>query len=242
MVAKLGRPGDGLDVEGRSLTALRDRGGAPTPEVLIDDDDLLVMRFIPNDRHRSSAEAHAGAVIAALHNASAPHFGFDEDVRVGPLPQPNPPADLWVPFFIEHRLAYMADIALRRGSLAAEDRLLLDRFMARLERLLPEPDRPSLLHGDLWSGNVLFKGDQLVGLIDPAVCYGAPEIDLAMTTLFGPFGEDFFESYCDHRQFDYAGFLESRRDIYSLWPLLTHAALFGGGYGQAAMRIVRRFL
>ena len=242
VVVKIGGPRDRLDIEGRSLTALREVGGLPTPQVHLAEPDLLIMALLPSGGGLSAAaQRHAADLIANLHETRGEAFGFEEDTRIGPLHQPNPRTESWVGFFRDRRLLYMGKVALDRGRLGGSDYADIERLAGRLERLIGEPDHPSLLHGDLWTGNVLAADDRISGFIDPAVYYGDPEMDLAFSTLFGTFGDVFFERYREHRSFDLAGFLEVRRDLYNLYPLLVHTALFGGGYGASAMRIVRRF-
>jgi len=243
IAVKLGGPRDRLDIEGRSLTALRDQGGLPTPRVHLADRDLLAMDLLPAGGGLSVAvQKDAADQVARLHEATAADFGYEEDTRIGPLHQPNPRTRSWRAFFCDHRLLYMGKVACDRGRLQASDMAAIERLAGRLDGWIDEPPRPALLHGDLWTGNVLSDGSAITGFIDPAVYYGDPEMDLAFSTLFGTFGDAFFDRYREHRPFDMTGFLEVRRDLYNLYPLLVHTALFGGGYGASAMRIVRRFL
>ena len=115
----------------------------------------------------------------------------------------------------------------------------MERFGEKLEGLITEPARPSLLHGDLWGGNILVSGDKISGFIDPAISYGHPEMDLAFSTLFSTFGDAFFSAYDEIRPLQ-PGFFEVRRDIYNLWPLLVHVVLFGGSYAGQIDQVLRR--
>jgi fructosamine-3-kinase len=115
----------------------------------------------------------------------------------------------------------------------------IDRFSEGLDRLIEEPDHPSLLHGDVWTTNVLAEGDRITGFFDPAVYYGHPEIELAFITLFSTFGEAFFRRYDELRGIR-PGFFEVRRGIYNLYPLLVHVRLFGGGYLSGVERVLDR--
>lgn len=242
-VVKTGTVTDRLDIEGRSLTCLRSVGGLPTPTVWLMDADLLVMDWLPNDGGLSgTVQEDAASHIARLHDATSVAFGLDEDTRIGPLHQPNPRTDRWIEFFRDQRLRHMGQAALASGNFSAADFDALERLAARLDSLIDEPDRPALLHGDLWTGNVLSSGGRITGFIDPAIYYGHPEMDLAFSTLFGTFGDPFFQRYRELRPFDYSGFMDARRDLYNLYPLLVHTVLFGGGYGNSVSRIVRRFV
>ena len=243
VVVKAGRENDRLDIEGRSLMALGEDGALPVPGLHLVDPDLLVMDHVPNDGYLSAAaQREAARHLAALHAKPRDRYGYGEDTRIGPLQQPNPESDKWLPFFRDHRLLAMGRAAMERGRLSAATYAALEKLVSRLDTLIGEPDHPSLLHGDLWTGNVLTSGGRITGFIDPAVYYGDAEMDLAFSTLFGTFGEDFFNAYREIRPFDYAGFLETRRDLHNLYPLLVHTALFGGGYANSVARIVRRFI
>ncbi len=115
----------------------------------------------------------------------------------------------------------------------------MTRLSGSLGQWLAEPPHPSLLHGDVWTTNVLASKGRITGFIDPAVYYGHPEIELAFTTLFGTFSRPFFERYHELRPIP-DGFFETRKDIYNLYPLLVHACLFGSSYAMSVDAIVSR--
>jgi fructosamine-3-kinase len=137
-------------------------------------------------------------------------------------------------------LLYMGRVAVESGRLPPALWQRVQRFADNLDRWLLEPERPSLLHGDVWTTNVLAQGDRITGFLDPAIYYGHVEIELAFTTLFGTFDQPFFECYQTLRPLR-PGFFEERRDIYNLYPLLVHVRLFGGGYVGSVERILARF-
>ncbi|MEO5374647.1 MAG: fructosamine kinase family protein [Alphaproteobacteria bacterium] len=242
VVAKVGRPGSGLAIEGYMLDYLRRHGhGLPVPEVLHADDTLLVMSWIEAGESLSpEAEAHAADLLAALHGVTAERYGLERDTLIGGLHQPNPPSPRWVPFFAEHRLLYMAREALDAGMLPARLMSRVERFADRLADLLEEPERPALIHGDMWGGNVLCRSGRIAAFIDPAIYYADAEIELAFSTLFSTFGEPFFRRYAELRPIR-PGFHDVRRDVYNLYPLLVHVRLFGGGYVASVERILARF-
>ncbi|MCA9930289.1 MAG: fructosamine kinase family protein, partial [Anaerolineales bacterium] len=159
---------------------------------------------------------------------------------IGGLHQPNRWTDNWLDFFREQRLLYMAQEGVRTGRLPAAVLTRLTRFCGCLDAWLDEPERPSLIHGDVWTTNVLAADGRITGFVDPAIYYAHPEIELAFTTLFGTFGEPFFARYHELRPIP-PGFFEERRDIYNLYPLLVHVRLFGGGYVSSVERTLRRF-
>lgn len=243
LAVKHARSGAGtLDVEGEMLGYLAGHSRLPVPAVLHNAPDLLVMEFLPGENHfNDSAQRHAAELIADLHSHSAPRFGFERDTLIGGLPQPNPWTDSWMEFFGEQRLRHMAREAERAGRLPAVTRRKVERLVDKLDKYLDEPEAPSLLHGDVWTTNVLALGGSVTGFLDPAIYYGAPEIELAFTTLFGTFGTPFFERYDELRPIPH-GFFELRRDLYNLYPLLVHTRLFGGGYAASVEHIVSRLV
>lgn len=235
-------PRSGLELEAFMLGELARLSDLPVPGVHYADADLLVMDFIETDGSgiTASVERHAGALIAALHATPRPHFGYARDTLIGPLAQPNPRAPLWVPFFRDHRLMHMAARAHGDGALPSSLFARIERLAGRLDEHLIEPAHPSLLHGDLWTGNVLVRTGRVAGFVDPAISFGSPEIELAFTTLFGTFGADFFAAYEEVLPLA-PGFHERRRDLYNLYPLLVHVRLFGASYLAGIEATLRRF-
>jgi fructosamine-3-kinase len=202
---------------------------------------LLIMEYVEGDSHFSAkAQEHAAELLAALHDVREPRFGLDEATLIGGLHQPNPRSGAWIPFFREHRIVYMANEAARAGRLDRKMVSRVMRFAEKLEDVLEEPEYPSLLHGDVWTTNVLASGGRITAFLDPAVYAGHPEIELAFITLFGTFGDAFFARYHSLRPIR-AGFFEERRDIYNLYPLLVHVRLFGGGYVSGVERVIARY-
>lgn len=231
-----------LETEGWMLRYLADRSDLPVPAVHHADPDLLLMDRLPaGGALDAGAEAHAGALIAALHDVAGEAFGLGRDTVIGPLVQPNEPDARWTEFLRDRRLMHMGRLAHEAGRLPGETLARLDAFCARIVEFVPEPAHPALLHGDLWTGNVLVHGGRISGFVDPAIYYGDPEMDLAFATLFGTLGEPFFAAYSERRPVA-PGFFEARRDICNLWPLLVHARLFGGSYGASVDAILRRFV
>jgi fructosamine-3-kinase len=169
-------------------------------------------------------------LIAALHATPREAFGYDRDTLIGPLHQPNPRARCWVPFFRDQRLTFMARQVHAEGALPAGMLARIERLAERIGDYLSEPPPfPSLLHGELWTGNVLVRAGRVAGVVDPVIYRGHPEIELAFATLFGTFGKEFFAAY--EATLPLApGFHEERRDIYNLYPRLVHVRLFGGSY------------
>lgn len=243
VVAKVDRTGGEakLSVEGYMLGYLAEHSHLPVPEVYHSSDELLLMEYVEGWGGSSPVvQTDAAELLAALHGVTAAEFGHERDTLIGGLDQPNPWTASWVEFFREHRLMYMAREANVAGSLPDEDLRRVERLAERLDEYLEEPESASLIHGDVWGGNVIAGADGISGFLDPAIYHADPEIELAFITLFGTFGETFFERYAEIRPIR-DGFFEVRRDLYNLYPLLTHVRLFNGKYLEATQSILSRF-
>jgi protein-ribulosamine 3-kinase len=198
----------------------------------------LVLEFIQAGPPVPQYWADFGQRLAQLHRQTAPQHGLDFDNYIGALPQKNEYRDNGVLFFIENRLQVQAGRALYEGKITTALYEQLQAFFERLPGMLPD-EAPALLHGDLWSGNVMTGTDGQVVLVDPSAHYGLRESELAFTTMFGGFDESFYAAYAEAFPLE-PGFAE-RIPIYNLYPLLVHVNLFGGGYLTAVERVLRRF-
>jgi protein-ribulosamine 3-kinase len=181
-----------------------------------------------------------GEQLAALHCCEDSSFGFDHDNFIGTTPQPNTWKDSWIDFWREYRIGFQLRLAEQNGYGGTLQRLgerLLDALPAFFTSCTPQP---SLLHGDLWSGNHAFLEDGTPTIFDPAAYYGDRECDIAMTELFGGYPGDFYAAYRASYQLD-AGY-STRRELYNLYHILNHANLFGGGYARQAEQMIQRLL
>lgn len=241
VVAKVGDADSGLALEGYMLRYLAQHSSLPVPDVLHADDTLLLMRYVDNSGGLNApAQTHAADLVAALHDVTTERFGFACDTVIGGLHQPNPWTDSWLDFFRDQRLMAMGRAACDAGRLPDETLRKLEKFCGHLDKWLAEPKQASLVHGDMWTGNVLTDGKRITGFVDPAIYYADPEIELAFTTLFNTFGDAFFARYQEHRPLA-PGFFETRLEIYNLYPLLVHVRLFGGSYIGSVERTLRKF-
>ena len=230
-----------LDIEGYMLRFLREQSELPVPDVRHSTPRLLLMSFLPGDSHFPvRSQQHAAELLAELHQVRGSAFGLERNTLIGGLNQPNPWTDSWLTFFGEQRLLYMGRECVRVGRLSNKFFSRLERFSRKLEQWLQEPEHPSLIHGDVWTTNVLAVGERITGFVDPAIYFAAPEIELAFATLFGTFGDAFFARYQEINPIR-PGFFEERRDIYNLYPLLVHVRLFGGSYVHSVDGTLRRF-
>ncbi len=181
----------------------------------------------------------AGEQLAAMHRCLGDSFGWRRDNIIGATHQPNPPMQSWTEFWHDHRLGFQLELAKQRGHggrLQERGRLLLELFPA----LATHNPVPSLLHGDLWGGNLAYDRSGRPVIFDPAVYYGDREADIAMTELFGGFSRRFYDSYNATWPLD-SGY-DSRRTLYNLYHILNHLNLFGGGYGGQALRMTDQLL
>ncbi|MFI9808769.1 fructosamine kinase family protein [Streptomyces sp. NPDC052301] len=213
------------------------------PAVLGHDEHWMVTERVPTGRPDPEGALRFGHALAALHAAGAPHFGAPppggpEDAYIGLAPMRNAPGTDWAAWYAEHRVLPYVRGAVDRGTLRPAEAALFERVCARLPDLAGPAEPPARLHGDLWSGNVLWGADGEVRLIDPAAHGGHRETDLAMLQLFG----------CPHLDRVLAGYEEAaptadgRRErvgVHQLFPLLVHAVLFGRGYAEQALSVAR---
>lgn len=187
---------------------------------------------------RKVERASSGCDVSACDDTPASgRFGFFEDNYIGATPQINSPRSTWIDFFRECRLLPQIKMAERYFDAAFLRKC--DAFLSRLEKYISEPKQPSILHGDLWGGNVMCGADGKAWLIDPAVYAGHFEADLAMTQLFGSFPRVFYDAYGEINPIE-KGY-ETRREIYNLYQLLNHLNLFGAGYLGEVRSIIEMY-
>lgn len=202
---------------------------------------FLVLEYLHLCRPGSRAAESLGSSLARMHSEVQAYFGWRRDNTIGATPQPNERCTSWPDFFRRFRLQHQLALTRRthrsvRGLQSKGERLCenLDNFFTGY------PCYPSLLHGDLWSGNFSALADDEPVVFDPAVYFGDRETDIAMTELFGGFGAGFYQAYSAMLPLD-AGY-EVRRDLYKLYHVLNHFNLFGGGYAAQAENLADRLL
>jgi fructosamine-3-kinase len=231
--------------EAAGLRALRKASSSlAVPEVLAasppgaSHPGFIVMEYLAPARPGASDDAALGRGLAAVHARSSERFGFPLTTYCGPTPQANEAADSWVEFYGERRLRPLALRLEAEGRIGDSERRLVERVVERLSALVPRATKPSLVHGDLWSGNVLAT-TRGPGLVDPAVAFCDREVEFGITTLFGGFSRLFFDAYHEASPLP-AGWRE-RNPLYQLYHLLNHHLIFGGHYGGEALAIARLF-
>jgi fructosamine-3-kinase len=214
-------------------------GGVSVPEVLAVDEGCLILRWVEPGKASNDAATAFGHALAATHGAGAAAYGGESDGFISKLPLPNAPCDSWAEFYAVRRVLPYLKLARDRGAIGEAEAALVEGVIGKLTGLLPE-EPPARLHGDLWNGNVLWGQEGRVWLIDPAAYGGHRELDLAMLSLFGlPHLPRVLEAYQEHSPL--ADGWEERVPLHQLFPLLVHAALFGGGYGTHAAGAAARY-
>jgi protein-ribulosamine 3-kinase len=234
-----------LDAERDGLVRLRDVGAVRVPTVLAEgaagEEAFLVLEWLDFRPADHDADARLGAALAKQHLAArSASFGLERDNAIGATPQPNGWHGDWAGFWRDRRLGFQLELAARHSHgerLQNRGRRLLEHVADFFTDHRPSP---SLLHGDLWSGNRAVLADGTAVVFDPAVYYGDAEADVAMTRLFGGFGADFYAAYEEIAPAD-AG-AATRTDLYNLYHVLNHLNLFGGSYRAQAEAMIDRLL
>ncbi len=210
----------------------------PITHGIADRQSYLLLEYLELNAHGNVRLL--GEQLAALHRRTSSRFGFTQDNFIGTTLQPNGWKDDWIAFWREQRLGYQLRLAVQNGYAGEVQRLGEQLLEALPAFFLGYTPQPSLLHGDLWSGNHAYLADGTPALFDPAAYYGDRECDLAMTELFGGYPADFYAAYRAAWLLD-EGYTV-RRDLYNLYHILNHANLFGGGYVKQAEQMMQRLL
>ncbi|MBP6386266.1 MAG: fructosamine kinase family protein [Pseudarcicella sp.] len=231
-----------FEAEAKCLQLLQNTHTIAVPKVVnygkILDKEYLMIEFMSSSFNKDNYWEDFGHKLALLHQNTNTQFGLDFDNYIGVQKQTNDWMENGVDFFIQKRLKAQIDIANydRKISKPLNDKF--ENLFQKLHNIIPN-DKPSLLHGDLWSGNVMTNPQGEAALIDAACYYGLREAELAFTTMFGGFETSFYEAYNSTYPIP-KGFSE-RIPIYNLYPLLVHVNLFGGGYLDAVEKIVSKY-
>ena len=244
--------------EANNLEAISKTNSIGTPEVVALGTDngedvgysFLLLKYVPEDNKTNLFWENLARSLANMHKAETERFlpkdklakgckfGFLQDNYIGRTKQINTPTKSWIEFFRDNRL--LPQFKLAQKYFENDEIKNFEKLIDKISDFLIEPEKPSLLHGDLWSGNILCGKNETPYLIDPACYVGHPEADIAMTELFGGFNPVFYSVYKEEGllQDDYV----SRRDLYNLYHVLNHVNLFGQSYLGAAKAIIKKYV
>jgi len=228
--------------EEKALKAIAKTNTIATPKVLacssFNNSSFLLMEYIEAKSPNSNELELFGNQLAQLHKVTADEFGFNTNNFIGSLHQNNKKHTNWNDFYIEKRLKPQFKLAQSKGLLDSNEIPNTDKMKEVCYRFFANVN-PSLLHGDLWSGNYLISSTGKPFLIDPSVYFGHSEIDIAMSKLFGGFGRSFYDSY--HSIIPKDEFTDNRIQLYQLYYLLVHLNMFGSSYYSSVKQILQNY-
>lgn len=217
--------------------------GGKVPEVIDhfrtnDGKHYLILEWISEGKKAVTFYDTLAAALAEMHRNQSEWFGLNHDNYIGKLPQSNRKHKNWGDFYIEERIRPQIKLLITSGKCNASVEKRVDVIAQKIHSLFPD-EKPSFLHGDLWSGNFMCNDKSQPVLIDPAVYYGNREMEIAFTHLFGGFSQRFYEIY--HRTWPLSPGFNERIQLYNLYPLLVHANLFGGSYMSRSLTILSKY-
>lgn len=233
---------DMFAAEAESLVIMARTQPVRVPKVIthgcLGEHSFIVLEYLTLSRPGESAEKLFGKALASMHRQTSTRFGLDFDNTIGSTPQQNNWREDWPTFYLEQRLQPIFQLAVSKYP-------DLEHYFAPLARKLPDlfreyQPRPSLVHGDLWSGNWAEDAQGQPVLFDPALYWGDREVDLAMTELFGGFSEAFYRAYQEAWPLD-SGYVR-RKALYQLYYYLNHIYLFGENEPRYTRALIERAL
>lgn len=241
IVAKLSPDTGRLQEEADGLAALASTSTVVVPHVLGVAEGALFLEYLAPGKAAADDWRMFGEQLAALHHAEVgERYGLDHDNHLGNTPQRNDIHDDWVDFNRTCRFQPLRTMLKGRSLASSEEVGMLDRFIQAMGELIPSRPQPSLLHGDLWGGNAMATREKGIAVIDPAISVGDGLADIAMMQLFGGFPQACFDAYQDASHVSLADQdVQTRLEVYRLYHVLNHWVLFGRGYAEQAMGLVR---
>lgn len=231
-----------FQTEAYALDLIQSTKTIKTPKVLFcetfHESSFLIMEFIESKSPSNLDFNTLGFKLAELHQKTSEFFGLKNDNFIGSLSQSNIENKSWTDFYTKERLLPQLQLAKQKGLISDKDCPSENSIKEKLEDLCYNV-KPSLLHGDLWSGNYLISKNGTPYLIDPATYYGHYEVDIAMTKLFGGFGDNFYKAHAEY--FPTTNETQLRIEIYQLYYLLVHLNLFGKSYYNSVKNILKSY-
>lgn len=216
--------------------------GIKTPEVIAEfiheNMQFLLLEYIKEERKTPQFWSNFATGLAKLHKKESVFFGLETDNYIGSLVQKNTKKASWEDFFIENRISPLVKKAFDKSLLQINHLRQFENLFQKLNEIVPQ-EKPSLVHGDLWSGNLMSGKNQCPVFIDPAVYFGNREMDIAMTQLFGGFDNSYLDFY--NELFPLQRGWEERIQIHKLYPNLVHLIIFGRSYLSGIENVIRKF-
>jgi protein-ribulosamine 3-kinase len=229
--------------EKNGLNLIKKQNFIKVPEVIdcfeAEGCQVLLLEWIKTGERTESFWKKLGEQLAALHQVSNNYFGSEEDNYMGSVLQTNKPSNNWINFFVQQRLQPLILKCANQNLLSTKHQQQFENLCQFLSNIFEKELKPVLLHGDLWSGNYMCNEMSEPVLIDPAVYFGHPSVDMGMTTLFGGFRPSFYEAYNYHFPFP-SNYLE-QWELCNLYPLLIHLHLFGSSYLAQIEQTLHKF-
>lgn len=231
-----------FEAEAKGLQAMALSNTIRVPEVVCFGENqkqsYIVLEYL--DMTGQANQTELGQQLAAMHSVQSSQFGWDIDNTIGVTPQPNQKMDDWLVFWRDKRLGFQLELAAQNGY-AGELQVLGEKLLVEMPKLFTGRDiQPSMLHGDLWGGNVAGLRDGTPVIYDPAFYYGDREADIAMTYVFGGFTPAFYSSYQEAYPLD-DGF-SVRKVFYNVYHIINHLNMFGGGYHGQSIQMLKQVL
>ncbi|PKV49566.1 hypothetical protein ATE84_1596 [Aquimarina sp. MAR_2010_214] len=227
-----------FEAEAKGLQILKNSNTFIIPDTIyfgeFEDVAFLILEYINSGKQADNFWEIFGEQLAILHQQNESYFGFENDNYIGSLPQYNTMCGSAYEFYVSQRLQPQFELAQQKGFEFSD----LDTFYKTIKDEIPD-EKPSLIHGDLWSGNFMIDTLGYPCLIDPAVAYAPREMDMSMMHLFGGFNVKVFDVY--NEIFPLVGNWKDRLSIWQLYYLLVHLNLFGGSYYNKVKSIVNRY-
>ncbi len=218
------------------------KSGVKSPEVILTFSDteyqFLLLEFIEEETENHNFWKNFAKDLVKIHKTNSKAFGLDYDNYIGSLKQSNKQNNSWESFFVENRISPLVEQAFNKKLLLNNHLKSFENLFYRLNEILPK-ENPALIHGDLWSGNLMKGIDQTPVFIDPAIYFGNREMDIAMTQMFGGFNNNFIDYY--EEIYPLEKDWQNRLEIHNLYPTLVHLILFGKSYLSSIENVILKY-